>query len=223
MRSASQAVASANRWHSNKTGMCLYTVQCYFSAPWSGPYAEWSWHHWGGQHHGDKNPPAGVPVYWHNSRSKYGHIAISLGNGRIRSTDWPGHGRIGNLTIDQMTRAWNLQYLGWSSRFSGGAIQGIGHAASHHAASHGGAATYLKKLHYGQRDSDSVRNLQKALNAHHLKAPGNITLPVTGYYGPKTDMVVRACQAQHGYGHDGARHSNVGPRQAGHLHLPGVR
>jgi hypothetical protein len=78
---------------------------------------------------------------------------------------------------------------------------------------------YLDKLHHGQQDSDSVRALQRALNAHKLDAPGNITLPVTGSYLGLTDQVVRACQVQHGFGHDEPGKSFVGTRQAEHLGL----
>lgn len=85
----------------------------------------------------------------------------------------------------------------------------------------GGSAggVYLGKLKSGQRDSDSVRALQRALNGHHLAPPGNITLPITGNFGPKTEQVVVACQVQHGFGHDAAGHVSVGPRQAAHLGL----
>jgi murein DD-endopeptidase MepM/ murein hydrolase activator NlpD len=87
----------------------------------------------------------------------------------------------------------------------------------------GPAPTYLSKLHYGQRNSRSVKNLQRRLNKH-LKAG----LPITGYYGPMTDMWVRRDQRRHGakFGQskpDPKRRSNVGPRQARHLRLPRIR
>jgi hypothetical protein len=78
---------------------------------------------------------------------------------------------------------------------------------------------YLDKLHYGQRDSDSVRALQRALNAHKLAPPGDITLMVSGNYLGNTDQVVRACQVQHHFGSDAPGQSWVGPRQAEHLGL----
>jgi hypothetical protein len=78
---------------------------------------------------------------------------------------------------------------------------------------------WLDRLHYGQTDSDSVAALQRALNAHRLAPPGNITLPVSSNYLDQTDTVVRACQAQHGFGHDAPRQSFVGRRQAEHLGL----
>ena len=68
MRTAAEAIAEARRWSSNQYGMCLYTVQTWLAAPWTGPWAEDAWNRWGGQHRGDKNPPPGVPVYWHNPR-----------------------------------------------------------------------------------------------------------------------------------------------------------
>ena len=58
------------------------------------------------------DPPPGVPVYFRNPRSKYGHIALSLGGGRIRSTDWPRAGVVGNTTIGEQERAWAISYVG---------------------------------------------------------------------------------------------------------------
>lgn len=71
---------------------------------------------------------------------------------------------------------------------------------------------YLSKLRFGQRDSDSVRELQKSLVRHN--AP---SLPVTGNYLEQTDAAVRKCQQAHGFGFDPPRASYVGPKQATHL------
>lgn len=76
---------------------------------------------------------------------------------------------------------------------------------------------YLSKLVYGQKDSDSVARLQMHLNAHSLKPPGDVTLPVTGNYLDETDTVVIADQQQHGFGNDPKGASSVGPKQAAHL------
>jgi hypothetical protein len=89
-----------------------------------------------------------------------------------------------------------------------------------------GTPTYLSKLRYGQRDSDSVKNLQRALNAH--KMPGGSNMPVTGNYADQTDAEVRLCQRLHGFGprvgqSDPKGKSSVGPKQAKHLGLPDVR
>ena len=187
MRTAAEAIAEARRWSSNQYGMCLYTVQTWLAAPWTGPWAEDAWNRWGGQHRGDKNPPPGVPVYWHNPRSKYGHIALSLGGGRVRSTDYPSARRVGELTIDQMSAAWNISYLGWADKFGGQSIPGI-HAPSSGRSRWAGGDVYRDKLHYGQRNTDSVRRLQYRLN--HVKGIG-ANVPVTGYFGPATARKVK--------------------------------
>lgn len=74
---------------------------------------------------------------------------------------------------------------------------------------------YLSKLKYGQEDSDSVKRLQAALNAHPLS--GGEELPITGNYYNETDEEVRLCQQQHGYGNDPVGESYVGKGQADHL------
>lgn len=84
-----------------------------------------------------------------------------------------------------------------------------------------GAATYLSKLKYGQRDSASVKNLQRALNVH--AGLSGKRLPISGHYGPATDFRVRQCQKIHGYGNDPVKESFVGERQARHLKLPKIR
>jgi hypothetical protein len=191
--------------------MCLYHVQTWLGAPWSGPYAEWSWHKWGGQHPGDKNPPPGVPVYWHNPRSKYGHIALSVGGGRVRTTDFP-RGHVSEHSIDYVTRAWGLRYLGWSSRIGGRSIPGIRSSAP--SRSHGsGHHVYVNKLHYGQKNSDSVKEMQRRL----IKLGFRIPAGVTGNYFGQTDRAVRAWQRHIGDRPDRAGHSSIGPRQAARL------
>ena len=217
MRTGTEAVAASRRWTTNQYGMCLYTVQTWLAAPWSGPWAEDAWNRWGGQHRGDKNPPAGVPVYWHNPRSKYGHIALSVGGGRIRCTDYPSSRRVGELTIDQMSAVWNIQYLGWAERFSGGAIQGLHVATAHSPSPWSHGDVYASKLHYGQRNSDSVRRLQYRLNRMH--GVGADTR-ITGYFGPQTARKVKKALEKMGHHHHAARplnHQSVGIGEAHHL------
>lgn len=213
MRTPDEALAAARLWTTCRVGMCLWTVQEWFQAPHEFPSAIAQWEGARLKHPGDRNPPVGVPVFYSGGRS--GHIAISTGHG-IRSTDATHPGQVSEVDIDWPQREWGHVYVGWAADLGGVAIPGIG-SAPHNG--HGGGKVLLAKLHYGQEDSDSVRMLQQALNGHHLAPPGNITLPITGNYGPKTDVVVRACQTQHGFGHDGLDHSSVGPEQAAHLGL----
>jgi hypothetical protein len=193
--------------------MCLWHVQDWFGAPHRYPDAYTQaevLHLYGG------TPPPGVPVFYGpGSGSRYGHVAISVGGNRIRSTDCPSEGRVGETDLNWPQHRWGHNYIGWARNIGGVDIPGAplpGQTAEP-------TIVYLEKLHYGQRDSDSVKALQAALNAHHLAPPGNITLPVTGNYLEKTDQVVRACQVQHGFGNDPVKGSFVGSKQAQHLGL----
>lgn len=62
--------------------------------------------------------PAGVPVY-SAGRTAPGHIVLSLGNGMVRSTDWPRPGRVGTVSLTRLLRSWNHRYLGWSEDLNG--------------------------------------------------------------------------------------------------------
>jgi hypothetical protein len=75
------------------------------------------------KHAGDKNPPAGVPVFFAPN-----HVALSIGGGNIVSTDWPRSGHIGKTTIQELSKAWSHIYLGWTGDLNGHTIGGIGNA-----------------------------------------------------------------------------------------------
>lgn len=73
-------------------------------------------------HPGDRNPPAGVPVFWGGGSSDNGHAAVSLGGGMIRSTDARGAGRVGTVPLDFPTTSWGMPYLGWTEDLYGHVI-----------------------------------------------------------------------------------------------------
>ena len=52
------------------------------------------------KHPGDRNPPRGVPVSYLGGSHDNGHRAVSLGNGKIRSTDAGGRGVIATVPLD---------------------------------------------------------------------------------------------------------------------------
>lgn len=62
--------------------------------------------------------PAGVPVYT-AGRSAPGHIVLSLGNGMVRSTDWPRPGRVGTVSLSRLLSSWGHRYVGWSEDLNG--------------------------------------------------------------------------------------------------------
>lgn len=80
--------------------------------------------------YGDRNVPAGLPLFFRNrGRNGFGHRCISRGDGhggrgnQLRSTDFL-NGRyaayqVGNGTIEEVERAMNLEYVGYSKSISG--------------------------------------------------------------------------------------------------------
>jgi hypothetical protein len=107
------------------TGMCCNFVWNCIAAPHSFGLADANaaWNRATQRRSGTAAPP-GAPVYW--AGGKHGHIALSVGGGRVRSTDWPRKGTVGEVDIDEMTRVWRLTYRGWSADFAGAAIPGLG-------------------------------------------------------------------------------------------------
>jgi hypothetical protein len=104
--------------------MCLWTVQEWFGSPHLHPDA---WTH--AKHvtliSGD--PPRGVPVwYGPGTGSRFGHVALSLGGGRIRSTDCPRDGMVDDTDLLYPLRRWGHDYVGWSTSIGGQQIPGLG-------------------------------------------------------------------------------------------------
>lgn len=128
-RSASQAVDKALRYTTyTPPAMCLNYVWNLLDAPRSaGLYdanAAWAA---ATQKVTTGTPPAGAPVYF--AGYKHGHIAISIGNGWVRSTDVPGLGRVGNINIADLCRSWGITYRGWSRDYAGRPIPGLEYEA----------------------------------------------------------------------------------------------
>lgn len=73
-----------------------------------------------GKRVGDRNPPAGVPVYWGpRTGSRAGDVVISLGGGRVVATDYPRNGVVGTCTIAERERQIGRPYLGWTDNILG--------------------------------------------------------------------------------------------------------
>lgn len=182
------AVARARQFSTYRTGQCLNFICNVFTAGRGlgvyAPYALHAWEH--AQHrHTDRTPPAGVPVYFSAGTSNpYGHVAISLGGGRIRSTDWPTGGpagtrtRVGDTTIAGLEQGWNRQYLGWAEDFYGVRIPGFPQAPRV-----GTQLPFKRAWRFGEQGTP-VGYIQKALNrrGYHLV--------VDKQFGPKTRAAV---------------------------------
>lgn len=72
------------------------------SAMWSGLSSK-------RKHPGDVDAPAGALMFWGPN-----HVAISLGNRMLISTDVLGSGRAFVVSYATMQSVWNLDYLGWA-------------------------------------------------------------------------------------------------------------
>lgn len=97
--------------------LCLNRVRRWIGVGARYPSAATAWANAKHRHPKDHHPPEGVPVFWTGGR--FGHVAYSLGGGKVRSTDWPSRGRVGTVTIAQLTRAWGKTYAGWSEDLNG--------------------------------------------------------------------------------------------------------
>lgn len=120
-----EAIAKARLWsktgHWCGVGMCLATVRQYYGVPSGVPTAAASYfmsNHKRGVSSGSA-VPRGVPVYWTGGSRGAGHIAISVGGGYCLSTDWKRAGKIDYAKIDDITRAWNLDFRGYTWEVNG--------------------------------------------------------------------------------------------------------
>jgi hypothetical protein len=118
MLSPTQAIQNAIKTTRNAVGMCDKWVAQYYGFSSSG-YAT-AITHWNSissdkKHPGDTNAPAGALVFWSGGSTGAGHVAISLGGGKIISTDYPRSGITSTTTIDAISNGWGEHYMGWSA------------------------------------------------------------------------------------------------------------
>jgi len=108
-----------------RVGLCLkFTRTCFNVAAMqnaspAGGYALLAWQRAKYKHGvGAKRPPAGVPVFF-DQLGRYGHVAVSAGNGNCYTTDYPEPNRIALVPIVAIERGWGCRYLGWSEDING--------------------------------------------------------------------------------------------------------
>jgi hypothetical protein len=116
-RMGAKAIAYAKtitRW---PVGYCLKFVRTCFNVSSKYPSAISAWNNAKYRHGPSSAIPAGVPVFFRGG--KYGHVAISLGNGMCRSTDYPRAGVVSDVKISTLAAKWNYPYIGWSEDLNG--------------------------------------------------------------------------------------------------------
>ena len=117
MATAAQAIARAKATAHWAVGMCdnfVANMYGYDSSGYETAVKNWQSTPGGLRHPGDWNAPAGALMYWGGGRTGAGHVAISLGNGSIISTDATGPGIVGTVSARLPTDQWGHPYLGWA-------------------------------------------------------------------------------------------------------------
>lgn len=146
-------------------------------------------------------PPAGVPVYFLGS--KHGHVALSVGGGRIRSTDWPSSNRISEVKISVLAQTWGRKYAGWAADIAGHRIPGLSTSSASAAASRASS----KRPYPGHSTTPGERGPTVKVIQDRLNALG-ARLAEDGRFGPATEAAVKKFQRDHRLEVDG----HVGPR-----------
>lgn len=179
---ASATISRANHFTTYARGQCLrFVSDCATGGKMLGVYAPsaaYAWAH-AAHHHTTGTPPAGSFVFFSTTRHRYGHVAISLGGGKIRH-DWGG--RAVTTTIGWVT-AKGYKYLGWTTDLLGKEQPGIGHATTPARAT--AARPTLRRGAVG----GAVKTMQSRLNHHGAR------LGVDGKFGPGTQAALRHFQS----------------------------
>lgn len=118
--SGGAAVANARKVTRYSPGMCQQFVR---GIAWQVsalyPSAIDAWHGAKDRHPGDRRPPLGAPLYY--SGGKFGHVVVCTqgGTNKMRSTDMPSSGVVGEGDIEWIERNWGYRYLGWTGDING--------------------------------------------------------------------------------------------------------
>lgn len=134
VRSATEAVKAAKATTRNTPGMCQKQTRTWLGAESPGDVDRdgdvdavdgWKSEPASARHTDISKAPAGAPVAWSGGSGGFGHRAISVGGGFIRSTDAGGRGVVATRRWDWFEKNWGLRPLGWSETISGHPIPGL--------------------------------------------------------------------------------------------------
>lgn len=117
-RSGLAAVRLGREWIAEErfvgVGYCLRTIRSLYGVNALYPDAETAWENTDHRHH-TTDPaaiPFWVPIWWTNGR--YGHVALSLGDGRCLTTDYIEPGLLGVASISALGPWCGGRLRGWS-------------------------------------------------------------------------------------------------------------
>jgi hypothetical protein len=117
MTTAAQALAKAKSVKTWAVGMCdnfVANMYGFSSSGYATAVKNWQATPANLKHGGDWNAPAGALMYWSGGSTGAGHVAISLGNGNVISTDATSAGVVGTISARTPTDKWGHPYLGWA-------------------------------------------------------------------------------------------------------------
>lgn len=119
-----EAVANGRAVTRYEQGMCQKYVRgpCWEVPSLYGSAIE-AWNGAKHKHPGDRNPPKGAPTYYRGG--SYGHAVISVGGGRIRSTDCTSSTYVNDAALSWPETAWGYTYLGWTEDINGVMCPGL--------------------------------------------------------------------------------------------------
>jgi len=125
VRDAEGTARAAEATGYNTPGMCLRHCRTWADiAALYGTAAE-AWQHTDRRQF-TRNPPRGAFVFWTGGSKGYGHIAVALGGGLVRSTDAGGTGVVATRTIAWFDANWPSQnYVGWTDNVNGVTVPGV--------------------------------------------------------------------------------------------------
>jgi len=190
---ASGSAAAANALNINQgySGKCLQFVRTVWDVSAKYATAKAAWDHAGLRHPDLSNAPIGAPVFFSHPKVAAGHVALYLGNGKIRSTN-SATGRVSTYPISTWT-GWGYSLLGWTEDLNGVELP------IDPVPSHAPQPSAAKEWRVGTSGTQ-VENLQRGLNAHF---PAYSRLTTDGKFGPKTEAVVKEFQRRTGLTPDG--------------------
>lgn len=183
-----------------RPGYCLYYVWQAYDAVGANTHltagtAYEAWTKSKGKHKGDRNPPAGVPVFFgKKASSAAGDVVISLGGGKVAVTEAPGKGAVvGITTIDARQKQIGRPYLGWTECIFDQPIK-----YDKPKPSTSGSAKSKLPWANGRTDKEIIKDEQEFLNNHRGEK-----LVEDGIRGDKTIDAIRRYESflrkNHGY------------------------
>ena len=167
-----QAVAKSKTITKGYKGLCLVFVRTCYNIGAKYPSAMDAWKNAKRRH--TSAPPVGAPVFFSSSVTKYGHVALYLGNGLYR-TNYSARGTVITASLDHPVFA-GMKKLGWTEDLNGVVIKGLTAGS-------------------GPKASETIKAWQLSMNKLF---PAYAKFFGDGLYGPYSEDVTKEFQRRTG-------------------------